>query len=128
MARTRTSRPAITVAALVLAGCASAFPVLHSGEEIRNELPRYANARVCIHGKISNDNQGVYFLLEPYESEGVITPSPSRVQVGGGINSVRALRDGNTYTVCGTLRETTPWRVCNDTDCKWYTLDQPRLG
>lgn len=86
--------------------------------------------RACIVGTLEVDSlAGVRFLLQPYERNGVVTPSPSRVVIDFGEETVaqHRLRDGQRRRVCGILQDATPWRTCRDDGCKWYELRDPQL-
>jgi hypothetical protein len=78
---------------------------------------------------IDSAHRGVYFPLEPGESDGVITIGTSRIISGLSYDYAlrRGMVDGESYRVCGTLRDATPFRQCDDDRCKWYELQNAEL-
>lgn len=95
------------------------------------ELDRRLGAISCIRGTIYIDSihRSVYFPLESGEDDGVITIGISRII--SGLSYDYALRsgmvDGESYRVCGVLRDATPFRQCDDPNCKWYKLENAEL-
>lgn len=82
----------------------------------------------CIVGELRRDVTGVRFLLQPYEANGVLTPSPSRIMLPLSQRAQESLRDGQRVRVCGTLEDATPWRQCDRDDCRWYALEYAWLS
>ena len=86
--------------------------------------------RACIVGRLSVDDVGVYFLLQPYEEDGIIQPSPSRVRVDIREATIvqSRLRNGQVRRVCGLLQDATPSQRCERDYCKRYELRDPEIG
>ena len=80
--------------------------------------------KVCVRGQLSVDSMGVYYPLEPREYQGVVNLGFSRIKTD--LDRSLALRSGLTnggvHTVCGILEEATPFKGCDDVECKWYSL------
>jgi len=92
-------------------------------------LNRSLGQRACIVGTLSVDVIGARFLLQPYEEDGVLAPSPSRVKVDLSPDLVaqRRLESGQVRRVCGVLHDATPWEGCDRDDCRWYELRESEL-
>lgn len=130
--------PMVVPISLGLTGCAQidsrSNDIVLRGYEVSNYamLDAAIGQRVCVVGTLSADVTGVRFLLRPYEENGVLAPSPSRVRVD--ISPERAYRerenwrDGQQRRICGVLQDATPWDRCDSNDCKWYVLREPRRG
>lgn len=88
---------------------------------------------VCVTGDLSIDSMGVYFPLQPIERDGVIDIGFSRINTNLSFDyaSGAGLQHQQTYTVCGILRDATPFEQCDSRFCKWYELRnavlRPRL-
>jgi hypothetical protein len=87
-------------------------------------LERLKGSNVCIKGRLTIDSMGVYYALQSVESDGVIDLGFSRVKTDLSRNSAlgNGLSNGGIHTICGLLEESTPFKGCDDSDCKWYTL------
>jgi len=81
-------------------------------------------SKVCISGRLSIDSMGVYYPLQPIEEGGVVNLGFSRIKTDLDRSSaVRSgLTNGGTQTLCGLLEEATPFKGCDDVECKWYAL------
>jgi hypothetical protein len=94
-------------------------------------LDRSLGSPVCIRGKVIIDrfHGGVYFPLQTNKNKEVITIGLSRIISGLTYDYARrnAMVGGKSYRVCGTLRYATPFRHCDDNDCKWYRMENPEL-
>lgn len=118
------------VIALLVAGCshagASTADIELRGFSQRNyaALDRMLGNNVCISGRLWIDSMGVYYPLQPDESAGVLDPGFSRVKID--LSRSLALQNGlsnrRVHTLCGLLRESTPFQGCDTSDCKWYSL------
>ena len=86
---------------------------------------------VCIRGRVTVDrfHGGVYFPLQAYEDNGVITVDPSRIVSGLTYDYARGrgVSHRKIYTVCGLLRDATPCQKCDYNQCKWYRLEKAEL-
>lgn len=124
------------LAVTLLGGCVRDVAYSHhiglQGFSQRNyiALERLKGRNVCIRGRLTVDSMGVYYALQPVESGDVIDLGFSRVKTDLSRNSAldNGLSNGGIYTICGLLEESTPFKGCDDSDCKWYTLNgaQPR--
>lgn len=117
------------------------FGCVHSGENYTLiELDGYSpknwvlldaavDEPVCVIGDLNVKVNGSYFLLHPYEIDGVIYTGPSRVLSGLSRQKIRTnnLRDGTRYKICGTLKSLEVFESCESNDCKWYELKDARL-
>jgi hypothetical protein len=95
------------------------------------ELNRSLGARVCVYGRLSIDSvhHSVHFALQPVELEGIINVGFSRIISGLSYERVHrdGMADGESHRVCGTLRDATPFRQCDQDHCKWYKLENAEL-
>lgn len=83
---------------------------------------------VCVRGRIQIDSMGIYFPLRPAEEGDVIDIGFSRILSGYSlVDDPPQMRDGGVYTVCGILRDATPFRRCDHNYCRWYNLSEPEL-
>jgi hypothetical protein len=87
-------------------------------------LEKNIGQTVCITGKLSIDSMGVYYPLQPLERDGIIGLGFSRIETG--IKRDAALQSGlihgGVYTLCGSLKNSTPFEGCDINECKWYAL------
>jgi hypothetical protein len=126
--------PAFAVIGMAIAGLlghdccrpSSSVPiVLHEFSEGNYAaLNRGLNNSVCVTGRLSIDSMGVYYPLQPVEQEGAIDIGFSRVNTGlsRSLASRKGLRDGRVYTICGVLKDSTPFKGCDNNHCRWYVL------
>ena len=87
--------------------------------------------RVCVTGRLSIDSFGVYYPLGKLEEDdGVINLGFSRVKADMSRSAAlaRGLVDNGVQTMCGVLREATPFEGCDANDCKWYALSDDRAS
>jgi len=95
------------------------------------ELNRNLGGPVCIYGRLSIDSvhQSVHFPLRPIQDGDVIVIGYSRILPGLSYDYVRrnGMVDGESYRICGTLRDATPFRRCDQNHCKWYKLENAEL-
>jgi len=95
------------------------------------KLDRSVGDPVCIYGRMSIDSihDSVYFPLQPMEEDEVITIGFSRVISGLSYDYANrnGMVDGQSYRVCGILRDATPFRQCGHNRCKWYKLEDAEL-
>lgn len=95
------------------------------------ELNRSLGQPVCVHGRLSIDavHQSAHFALQPIEDRGNIDIGFSRVVSGLSHEYVRrnGMVDGESYRICGVLRDATPFRQCDNNLCKWYALENAEL-
>jgi hypothetical protein len=86
---------------------------------------------VCILGQLTIDkvHRAVYFPLQTNKDSDVITLGLSRIISGLTYDDARrnAMAHGKRYRVCGTLRDATPFRRCDNNRCKWYRLENSHL-
>jgi hypothetical protein len=119
--------------------CSALLACTHTADEREIVLEGYTaanyaaldaalGAQACVVGELRRDVTGVRFLLQPYEENGVLTPSPSRVMLRFERGTPESLRDGQRVRVCGTLEDATPWQRCDRNDCRWYALEDARLS
>lgn len=105
---------------------ASPAPIKLNGFAPSNyiSLEKSLNSEVCVKGKLVIDSMGVYYPLQPNEKEGVINIGFSRITAEiGRADAVRqGLRSGRVQTICGLLKDATPFKNCRTQDCKWYKL------
>lgn len=119
---------ALTV--LVASGCyrppTSSQNIVLNGFSNQNYvlLERYIGNKICITGKLSIDSMGVYYQLQPTEEENIIHLSFSRINTGlnRSLTIRKGLNNGSVQTICGLLKDTTPFKGCDTNDCKWYAL------
>jgi hypothetical protein len=92
-------------------------------------LNRNLGHEVCVTGRLSVDSSGIRFLLRPYERGDNIDPAPSRVFADLRDEQYLQNRFVNRgrYTICGMLRDATPWDRCDYTECKWYRLEHAEV-
>lgn len=88
------------------------------------ELQKHLGQKVCVTGNLSIDSMGVYYPLQPIGHEDVIDIGFSRINTGLSRLSVlrRGMVNGKVYTVCGLLKDATPFHNCDTNLCKWYAL------
>jgi hypothetical protein len=72
---------------------------------------------------------GVYYALRPSEEEGVINLGFSRIKtdLDRSFALQKGLTNGGARVVCGLLVEATPFKGCDNTECKWYALTGANL-
>lgn len=89
-----------------------------------DKLEQGVGHEVCVTGPLSIDSMGVYYALRPIEDDGVIDIGFSRINTG--LNRRAALQaglvNGRVHTLCGSLKEATPFEACEADDCRWYAL------
>jgi hypothetical protein len=88
------------------------------------KLKRGLGREICITGRLSIDSMGVYYALRPMEGDGIIDIGFSRVNTD--LKRAAALQiglvNGRVQTLCGSLKEATPFEGCEADDCRWYAL------
>lgn len=85
--------------------------------------------RVCVVGEVTVSASRPYFLLQPYEKDGFVTPSPSRVimDLEWTPDADWRRREDRRARACGILRDATPWEKCERDHCRWYELQDPEF-
>lgn len=95
------------------------------------ELNSNLGVPVCIYGRLTIDSVhlSVHFPLRPIQDGDVTVIGYSRILPGLSYDYVRrnGMVDGESYRICGTLRDATPFRRCDHNHCKWYKLENAEL-
>ncbi len=131
----------LLVSSLFLHGCAhsraSSEIVVLDGYSEGNyaELDEHIGTgkRVCVRGNLRvGAADGVYFQLQPVEKDGVLDPGFSRVttDISRSVLDRHGLEIGSTseQTICGVVRDSTPFPKCDFNDCRWYEIRGSVLG
>lgn len=137
MRRTKVKGVVIALMVVTTSGCYSVnneetlIDVKLDGYSMSNyvALDQNPGQRACVEGVLKVDTAGVYFPLQPIESDGVISVSFSRINTDltkEFVSKVRGKR-GKRSVVCGDVRETTPFENCETNFCRCYELGNSTL-
>lgn len=88
-------------------------------------LDENIGSETCARGRLNIDTAGVYFPLQPIESDGIISVGFSRINTDLTDSAIsrHRLKSGNEYQVCGVLQDDTPFEDCRTNQCKWYRIE-----